>query len=117
MSNLLNIYEESRPWGKFREFTKNRESTVKIISVKKGESLSLQNHKQRSEFWRVLSGEPEITAGDQITQAKPGDEFSFGIGVNHRIAAPNGDVEVLEIGIGYFDNNDIVRLKDKYGRN
>jgi len=114
--DLLNVREENRPWGKFREFTFERKSTVKMIFVKTGESLSLQYHAKRSEFWRVVQGTPEITIGEKVVKAKVGDEFFFPIGTNHRISAPDGEVEVLEISIGEFDEKDIVRLEDKYGR-
>lgn len=105
-----------RPWGNFRQFVKNEPVTVKIISVKKGESLSLQCHNLRTEFWRVISGEPEITIGDKIITAKIGDEFEIPVKTNHRISATSSNVEFLEISYGEFDEDDIVRIDDKYGR-
>lgn len=105
-----------RPWGNFIRYTQNQSSTVKIITVMAGEELSLQYHSKRSEFWRILRGNPTITIGEEVIQAKPGDEFSVGEGVNHRIAANENEVEILEIGLGEFDETDIVRLEDKYGR-
>ncbi len=105
-----------KPWGKFEQFTHNESSTVKIIYVNKGGSLSLQTHKHRSEFWKVISGSPMITIGGQISEGKAGDEFNIEAQIPHRIEAPNDDVEVLEIATGNFDENDIVRLEDKYHR-
>lgn len=112
----LKPFTEERPWGGFREFTLNATSTVKILFVKKGEEFSLQKHHHRSEFWRVLKGTADITIGDKIINAKPGDEFEIIPETNHRISASNEDVEVLEIARGNFDENDIVRIEDKYGR-
>ena len=40
-------YREQRPWGEFVEFTRNTPSTVKLINVNAGESLSLQSHENR----------------------------------------------------------------------
>ena len=108
--------EEVRPWGKFRRFAKNEPVTVKILYVSQGQEFSLQKHEHRGEFWRVLSGEPLVTIGDEVTVAKRGDEFIAKVGVAHRISAPEGDVEVLEISTGAFDEGDIVRLEDDYGR-
>ncbi|MFZ2049255.1 MAG: phosphomannose isomerase type II C-terminal cupin domain [Minisyncoccia bacterium] len=105
-----------KPWGEFREFTLDEKVTVKLIKVNKGESLSLQEHHKRSEFWKILKGTPEVTDGDVVTQAKIGDEFSVPAGVAHRISAPHDEVEFLEISHGEFDENDIERLEDKYGR-
>ena len=107
---------ENKPWGSFREFVKNEAVTVKILFVKSGEVFSLQKHHFREEFWRVLSGQPDISIGDNTVKGKPGDEFKIPPETSHRIGAPIDDVEVLEISKGEFDENDIVRLEDKYGR-
>jgi mannose-6-phosphate isomerase-like protein (cupin superfamily) len=105
-----------KPWGSFTRFTDNEESTVKILNVTAGEELSLQYHMKREEFWRVLKGNPRIVVGEEVFEAKEGDEFFIGQEVKHRIGAPQGDVEVLEISLGHFDENDIVRVEDKYNR-
>jgi len=105
-----------KPWGSFREFSKNKESTVKILYVSDGEEFSLQSHAHRKEFWFVLKGTPKIIAGDKEILAHPNDEFYITKGEKHRITALNGDVEVLEVSFGEFDENDITRFEDKYGR-
>lgn len=112
----LSPFTENRPWGGFREFTENDKGTVKILSILKGQTFSLQEHKKRDEFWRILSGNPDITIGDQTVRAKKGDEFEIKPETMHRISAPVNDVDVLEISRGEFDENDIVRIEDKYGR-
>ncbi len=107
----------TKPWGKFEQFTHNEVSTVKLITVEKGGSLSLQYHAQRSEFWRVISGTPLVTIGEKKITAAPGDEFMIEKLEQHRLEAPTDTVQILEIAYGNFDeNNDIVRLEDKYGR-
>jgi len=108
----------NKPWGYFRQFSHNEKSTVKFLFVEAGEELSLQVHKKRKEFWYIVSGNPELIIGDKIIQAKPGDEFSTKIGEKHRIRATktNKDVLILEISYGDFDEEDIVRHDDKYGR-
>lgn len=105
-----------KPWGQFEEFTYNEITTVKVLSVNKGGSLSLQDHGHRSEFWRILSGHPSVTVGETVKIAKPGDEFIIEALQPHRLEAPGDDVQVLEIAHGKFDEEDIVRIKDKYGR-
>lgn len=112
----MNVSTVTRPWGSFTEFTKNEQSTVKLISVTKGEELSLQYHNHRDEFWRVISGNPQLTIGEENIDAKPDDEFNISAKTEHRISAPNDDVVILEISTGNFDEEDIVRLKDKYNR-
>jgi mannose-6-phosphate isomerase-like protein (cupin superfamily) len=109
-------FTEKRPWGEFRQYAKGEPVTVKTIFIKSGESLSLQYHKQRSEFWRILKGTPEVTIGDKKVKAKAGDEFNIPVGAKHRVAAPDEDAEFLEVSRGNFDENDNTRLEDKYGR-
>jgi mannose-6-phosphate isomerase-like protein (cupin superfamily) len=112
----MRIKEVKRPWGAFRQFTANEPTTVKVITIEPGGELSLQFHNDRSEFWRVLSGRPTITIGKKIIKAKEGDEFLIGKKKHHRISAGKAKVSFLEIAFGSFDEKDIVRLADKYGR-
>ncbi len=119
----MEFYEEKRPWGSFKEFIKNQEATVKIITVHPNEQLSLQYHLHRKEFWKVLSGNPQVQIDDPASgragkkvEAKVGDEFIIPEKAKHRLTSGNEKTEVLEISFGKFDENDIVRLEDKYGR-
>lgn len=105
-----------RPWGRFEQFTHNASSTVKIISVKKGEAFSLQYHNHRTEFWKILSGTPEVTIGDAVVRARAGDEFEIPPQTNHRARSIDSDSQILEISTGDFQEDDIIRIEDKYGR-
>ncbi|MGA7828202.1 MAG: phosphomannose isomerase type II C-terminal cupin domain [Geobacteraceae bacterium] len=112
----MHIINDIRPWGSFRQFTDNQQTTVKIINVTAGQRLSLQYHNHRDEFWVVLSGNPRITIGADVLDAAPGDEFTVPVNTLHRMEAPKNDACILEIAFGDFDENDIVRLEDAYGR-
>ncbi len=105
-----------RPWGSFTRFTNNEPSTVKLLYIKKGEEFSLQYHTHREEFWKIISGNPEIVIGEKTEHPQEGEEFLIAPNVHHRISAPQNDVVVLEISEGQFDEDDIVRLEDKYNR-
>ena len=105
-----------KPWGMFACFTNNESSTVKLLYVDKGGELSLQYHEHREEFWKVIRGNPEITIGEQVHQAKEGSEFFVPVKEKHRISAKTEDVIILEISTGHFDEDDIVRLEDRYNR-
>ncbi len=111
----LDKYYEERPWGSFTQFIKNTPATVKIISVRSGSKLSLQKHAKRSEFWKILSGEGFVIINDKQSSAIKNDEFFVPQGAIHRIGAST-DMEILEIALGEFDENDIIRLEDEYGR-
>lgn len=110
-------YAETRPWGKFEQFSCNELCTVKILTVNPNSSLSLQKHEHRNEFWRVIAGEAYITVGAAECQyAKAGDEFYIHAGALHRIRTAGLEAKILEISFGKFDENDIIRLEDLYGR-
>lgn len=107
----------TRPWGNFEQFTHNESTTVKIITVNPRESLSLQTHAKREEFWRIISGNGTVTIGKEQHPCALGDEFFIPLGAEHRVTGGENGVTFLEIAFGNFDENDIVRLEDKYGRN
>jgi mannose-6-phosphate isomerase-like protein (cupin superfamily) len=113
---MLQPETTEKPWGFFRRFTLNEASTVKILHIDAGEEFSLQDHQHRVEFWRITRGSPTVTIGGNKIRAKEGDEFVIPEKVLHRISAEYGPVEVLEISIGQFDETDIERVLDKYGR-
>ncbi|MEI6810505.1 MAG: phosphomannose isomerase type II C-terminal cupin domain [Candidatus Nomurabacteria bacterium] len=114
---ILTSYEkEQRPWGNFERFTLNEKTTVKIITVEANESLSLQKHNNRSEFWKILSGSGIVTIGQEKIEAGKGDTFTISSHVEHRITAKEENFVILEIAFGNFDETDIERLDDKYGR-
>ncbi len=109
-------FHEVRPWGDFVKFVENSPCTVKIITVKTGESFSLQYHKSRDEFWHIISGTGIATIGKEKTKIESKKEFFVPQGTLHRIEAAAEDVVFLEIAYGTFDESDIVRTEDKYSR-
>lgn len=111
------IYEERRPWGGFRRYTHNELSTVKIITVKPGEILSLQYHHHRDELWVALDEGLRATLGDRVWDPELYEEIFIPHGTHHRMAGVgNRPSRWLEISFGKFDEEDIVRLEDHYGR-
>ncbi len=116
MEGLTHYEKEERPWGNFERFTLNEQTTVKIISVKAGEEISLQTHEHRDEFWRVLSGTGVMRIGDKNSDVCAGDVFFILRHIIHRaIGGPEG-LTFLEIAFGHFSEDDIKHLEDKYGR-
>lgn len=116
MDGLSNYEKEERPWGAFERFTLNEPSTVKLITVNAGEAFSLQSHKHRDEFWHIVSGEGTVTLGNNSKQVRPGDNVWSPKGTEHRMEAGGSGVEFLEIAFGEFDEGDIIRIEDRYGR-
>ncbi len=116
MEGLAQYEKDHRPWGNFERFTLNEATTVKIISVNAGEAFSLQTHAHRDEFWKIIAGSGVITIGATQQDAKAGDTFFIGRGAEHRAQAGPEGLVFLEIAFGNFDESDIIRLQDNYGR-
>lgn len=109
-------YREERPWGEFITFTKNYPSTVKILTINSGQSFSLQYHSHRAEFWYVISGTGTIHIGKDELPITAGNYHVVPEKTEHRVTATDQAVRILEISVGEFDENDITRLEDRYGR-
>jgi mannose-6-phosphate isomerase len=109
--------EVDKPWGRFEQFTHNMLSTVKVITVRPGGALSLQYHHGRDELWVVLDPGARIELGVRILWPQVGDKVFIPRTTAHRLSATgDGPVRILEISFGEFDEEDIVRLEDIYGR-
>ncbi|MBU6370463.1 MAG: phosphomannose isomerase type II C-terminal cupin domain [Patescibacteria group bacterium] len=107
---------DKRPWGEEEIFTMNERTTVKILTVNPGEACSLQYHEHRTEFWKIIEGNLSVIIGKATIAAKLGDEFEVQPKTNHRLIGGTKPAKILEISFGDFDESDIVRLEDRYGR-
>ena len=114
--NKMEIKYDKRPWGDEEVLTMNETSTVKILTISPGQRCSLQYHNDRKEFWKIIEGEAMLEIGDQKIDAKVGDNFEIPPKTNHRINGKDKPGKILEISFGNFNENDIVRLEDDYGR-
>ncbi len=107
---------EERPWGGEENFTRNEETTVKILRVAASKRFSLQKHSHRSEYWKVIEGDGIAQVDDKEWPVKIGDEIQIHQGSLHRLTGGEHGVAVLEISFGEFDENDIQRVEDDFGR-
>lgn len=123
--NLLNnkikpfeYHSVKRPWGYYTNYADNRECTVKVLNVKHGGALSLQFHFKRDQLYLILDDGFVITDGNKVYRAKKGDIFGFPRRHIHRAVYTGGKKfgEILDIAFGLNDEEDIVRLIDKYYR-
>ena len=108
-----------KPWGAFDQYTLNTPSTVKILTCNPGQKLSLQRHSHRDELWVAL--DPGVVVDLDGVELRPavGEEIWLPLGSTHRLrcdAGTPGPVRVLEVRLGTFDEADIERLQDDYGR-
>ncbi|KND49719.1 MAG: mannose-1-phosphate guanylyltransferase [Parcubacteria bacterium C7867-008] len=116
MLELSHRYHEDRPWGSFDRFTENEPSEVKFLNVEAGKRFSLQRHSKRSEFWKTIKGSGVAEVDGIEYPMEIDSEVTIPLGSTHRLTGgPNG-ITVLEIALGEFDEDDIERLEDDFGR-
>ena len=113
MLSLKGFHEVERQWGKFIQFTENENTTVKLLHITEGKSISYQYHNHRAEQWYVISGRvwviKEIKDGTLSHQLLPGQMERIEPREKHKLEALEDSV-ILEISKGLFDESDIVRL-------
>ena len=106
-----------KPWGNFEQYTHNLPCTVKIITVVPGGMLSSQYHEKRDELWVVLDPGARVELDRKVLHPEVEEKLIIPRETVHRLwAVGEGPVRILEISFGEFDEDDIVRLEDVYGR-
>jgi mannose-1-phosphate guanylyltransferase/mannose-6-phosphate isomerase len=107
-----------RPWGSYESLVVGEQFQVKRLTVTPGQTLSLQLHHHRAEHWVVVSGEAEVTRGEEQLTLGPDQSTYIPIGMKHRLANRGAaPLEVIEVQSGsYLGEDDIVRFDDVYGR-
>ncbi|MCO7509746.1 mannose-1-phosphate guanylyltransferase/mannose-6-phosphate isomerase [Serratia fonticola] len=110
--------EVYRPWGRSDILVAEKRFNVNRIIVNPGEAFSLQMHHHRAEHWVVLSGTAKVTTGDKTFLLTENQSTFIPIGIIHRLENPgNIPLELIEIQSGsYLGDDDIIRIKDYYGR-
>lgn len=114
------VVHVDKPWGSFDQFVLNTQCTVKILTCNPGQKLSLQRHTHRDEFWVALDFGVVVELDGQILTPDKGGQIWLPSGSTHRLscdASRAHPVRVMEISLGTFDEGDIERLEDVYGRN
>lgn len=106
------------PWGKWEVLLEEPEYKVKRITVNPGKRLSYQKHSKRQEHWVVVKGQGKVTLDNSAKEVNIGEAVDIPIDMAHRIENIGSEPLVfIEIQTGtYFGEDDIVRLKDDYGR-
>jgi len=109
---------ERRPWGSFAVLLEGSRFKIKEITVKPGETLSLQMHHHRSEHWVVIEGTARVTCGDEVRLISENESTYIPIGTRHRLENPGVvPLRIVEVQCGaYVGEDDIVRFEDVYGR-
>src|SRR5436309_4601387 len=101
------IQRVERPWGRFAQYANNQDVTVSLMTVQPGQRLSLQAHTGRAELWIALDDGAEVQIGEERLHPRAGEELWIPANTQHRLAAGERTVRVLEIAFGNWQQADI----------
>ena len=108
---------EVRPWGSFIMLYQDEDTWLKKLIIAPGQSLSLQRHKERDEYWYPLDDGVVFSDSEHEIELISRETYFCLRGANHRLSNPGHEpVRVIEWATGSPDESDIVRIKDNYGR-
>jgi quercetin dioxygenase-like cupin family protein len=110
---MNNVKYIEKPWGSETIIEHNDKYMVKLLFMKKGESCSLQYHREKHETIFVLDGLLNLNYQGISHELTPGQYFVIETGQVHRMTALK-DCKYLECSTP--ENEDVVRLEDNYGR-
>lgn len=108
----------SRPWGMYQVLFRCGLFQVKLLRIEPGQAISLQRHTWRHETWLIIDGKGIITIDPHQYMVPITCPLFIPAGTIHQ-AENTGDTTllILEVQTGRrFDENDIERLADRYGR-
>ncbi|MEX0932945.1 MAG: phosphomannose isomerase type II C-terminal cupin domain [Candidatus Pacearchaeota archaeon] len=112
-----------RPWGGYANLSDKKDNSGRIVQLEKlimispGESISLQHHNFREEYWKILSGSGRVEIANRTHLALVSSRFKIPIGTIHRATASEKGLDFYEVQKGEScGEDDIVRHEDNYGR-
>ena len=110
--------KEIRPWGFYEILLDTEYTKVKQITVNPGQRLSYQYHEKRKEYWTIVKGSATIILDDEKVFRNQGESIHIPLGSKHRIINETDEILIfIEVQTGEsFDEEDIIRLEDDYGR-
>lgn len=119
LSGRTTVTHVPKPWGYEIIWAKTDEYVGKILHVNAGQALSVQYHDKKDETVHLLAGEMiywvKLPDSDRLQdmRLKKGESFRIAPHTVHYIEAVT-DCDVLEASTPHLE--DVVRLKDRYGR-
>jgi mannose-6-phosphate isomerase len=117
MSGRAEVKRVEKPWGYEIIWAHTDQYVGKILHIEAGQALSVQYHEVKDETVYLLSGEMIYRVWDGETpmdvDLKPGQSYRITPHTIHQMEAVT-DVDVLEASTPHL--GDVVRLKDRYGR-
>ena len=119
-SGRVEVRTVPKPWGHETIWASTDQYVGKILHIKAGQALSIQYHNVKDETVHLLSGEIVYRVQNgpgqddlEDVRLRAGESFRITPNTVHQMEAVT-DCDVLEVSTPHLD--DVVRLKDRYGR-
>ncbi len=114
---MLPNYREYRNWGHYEIIHTSPYCTIKIVTVSAGQRLSLQTHSLRDEHWTPIGAGLMATIDGKEIEMEPGFTYTINRSIEHRLEnVTDRFVRLVEVILGSYSEDDIVRIDDDYGR-
>ena len=116
--SIKEVKRIEKPWGYELHWALTETYVGKILFIKTGEKLSIQYHEKKDETIYVHTGKMVLHVGDDVDSLErvelgPGMSYHIPPGLIHSMEGVK-DCTAFEASTNHLD--DVVRLKDKYGR-
>ena len=105
-----------KPWGSYQVLWRGPDALLKRLTLHKGGAISYQFHNRRSEIWTVVWGIGLLTLDESERLLTRGETVVIGKERKHSVEATSAELIIYELQVGECDEEDIVRISDKYGR-
>jgi cytidyltransferase-like protein len=90
-----------RPWGYYRVLHEVTGTKVKELTVEPGQTLSMQRHRDRAEYWLVTSGECKVEKEFGAMFVRKHETVHIPVGKWHQLSNPFKDpCKLVEIQYG-----------------
>jgi mannose-6-phosphate isomerase len=116
MDQFPEYFHEDRPWGSYDRFTVPGAGIFKTLTVHPNMRWSLQRHAKRGEIWKVIRGSGVASIDGTDHPISVGDAVEAPLGALHRLTGGPDGITIMEIYTGEYDENDIERVEDDFGR-
>jgi len=118
VSGRVDVTHVPKPWGWEKIWANTDRYVGKILHINAGHALSVQYHVRKDETVYLLAGQLKYWVRDENGEMrdmnlKVGEAFRITPGTVHYMEAVS-DCDILETSTP--DLEDVVRLKDRYGR-
>ena len=108
-----------RPWGRYYVLYDGESCKVKKIVLSPQQQISYQYHHKRNERWSIVEGEGMVILDGESIPVSAESSVYIPAKTRHTISNTSNTRELMfiEVQTGtYFGEDDIVRLRDQYGR-